>query len=80
MAMVFTLVSQLQESLHNLVNTRVKRREQEAADIAKREIEVRTLPASGTHKFSIPNFVERRSPHAGNTSRSSIVCGMETQV
>lgn len=40
MAMVFTLATQLQESLHDLVSARVKRREQDAANAARREIEV----------------------------------------
>lgn len=41
MAMVFTLVSQLQEAVRDLVDTRVARRSQEAADTARREVEVR---------------------------------------
>jgi hypothetical protein len=62
MAMVFTLVSQLQESLHNLVSTRMKWREQEAADVAKREIEARALPVSDTHKSKTPSHCRKKKP------------------
>ena len=41
MAMVFTLVSQLQDYLRILVDDRVELRKQEAADKARREVEVR---------------------------------------
>jgi hypothetical protein len=39
MAMIFTLVSQLQESLRSLVDTRVAKRQQIAEDAARREEE-----------------------------------------
>jgi len=48
MAMVFTLVSQLQESIQDLVSTRIKRREQEGTDAAKREIEKEEARTRGT--------------------------------
>ena len=40
MAMVFTLVSQLQDSLRILVNDRIELRKKEATDKARRELEV----------------------------------------
>jgi len=56
MAMVFTLVSQLQESIQDLVSTRIKRREQEGADAAKREVEKEEARTRGT-PVTLTSFV-----------------------
>jgi len=48
MAMVFTLVSQLQDYLRILVDDRVELRKQEAADKARREVEAEEARTKGT--------------------------------
>jgi len=80
MAMVFTLVSQLQESIQDLVSTRIKRREQEGADAAKREVEVCASLIVHTIYVEISRVVERRGPHTWNPCHPHIVRGMETEV
>jgi len=48
MAMIFTLVSQLQESLRSLVDARVAKRKQIAEDAARREEEIEQARTKGT--------------------------------
>jgi len=48
MAMIFTLVSQLQESLRSLVDNRVAKRKQRVEDAARREAEIEESRTKGT--------------------------------